>query len=208
MMLSSVRSPVILAYHGVGTTSEGHDPRRMLVRAEHLESHIRFLKRHGYTFARASDLIPLLRSSQPLRRTAVLTFDDGFVGWLTVALPLLTRLQVPATFYLCPGLWGRQHPDVQGAGGRLLDRQQARQLHLAGMELGSHSLTHRDLRLLEPGELTPELTRSKAELAELTGGACRTFAYPFGLFDQRVVEAVADAGYELAFTWKIGRAHV
>ena len=45
---------------------------------------------------------------------------------------------------------------------------------------------------------------SKAAVEELTGRPCRTFAYPYGLHDERVTRAVADAGYELAFTWLPG----
>ena len=55
--------------------------------------------------------------------------------------------------------------------GRLLDRAEARELSERGMELGSHAMTHRDLRKLDDRELQDELTRSKAEIEDLTGRA-------------------------------------
>jgi hypothetical protein len=38
----------------------------------------------------------------------------------------------------------------------------------------------------------------------VTGRPCRTLAYPFGLFDDRVERAARAAGYELAWGWLPG----
>jgi peptidoglycan/xylan/chitin deacetylase (PgdA/CDA1 family) len=72
------------------------------------------------------------------------------------------------------------------------------------MELGSHALSHPDLRLLDGRELAFELRESKAAVEQLTGRSCRTLSYPYGLYDERVTEAAAEAGYELAFVWLPG----
>ena len=72
------------------------------------------------------------------------------------------------------------------------------------MELGSHSLSHFDLRKLSDAELAAELSDSKQAVEAITGRPCRLFAYPYGLYDDRVVEAVGTAGYELAFAWLPG----
>jgi peptidoglycan/xylan/chitin deacetylase (PgdA/CDA1 family) len=196
-----LRPPVALAYHGVGSASDRVDPHRLVVSPSHLEAHLRFLLRRGYRFLTASEIDPARR---PAPRTALLTFDDGFAGWVTHVLPLLRRLGLRATFYPCPGWWGGSHPLVSGDEARLLGEDGARALHEAGMELGSHSLTHPDLRGLDDAELARELQGSKAAIEEVTGAACRTFAYPYGLYDERVVAAVAEAGYSLAFAWLPG----
>jgi peptidoglycan/xylan/chitin deacetylase (PgdA/CDA1 family) len=197
-----LRRPVVLVYHGVGDVSDAEDPGRLIVSPARLQAHIRLLQERGYHFCRARDLLAAGVDSAPAPGTAVLTFDDGWLDGLTVAAPLLRRLGVAATFYVCPGMWGGQHPDVRGRAGRLLDQEQARELHQLGMELGSHTMTHPDLRRLGDAELADELARSKAEIEALTGRPCRTLAYPFGLFDERVERAAADAGYELAFAWQ------
>jgi peptidoglycan/xylan/chitin deacetylase (PgdA/CDA1 family) len=193
--------PAVLVYHGVAAATDGEDPRRLLTSPEHLEAHLRFLQRRGYRFLTAEELIG---EGAPQPRTAVVTFDDGFASWLTGAVPVLARLGVPATFYVCPGLAGRPHPELAGAEGELLDEQGLGELSAAGMDLGSHSLTHPDLRTLDDEALARELRGSKAEVERITGRPCRTFAYPYGLYDARVVAAVADAGYELAFGWLPG----
>jgi peptidoglycan/xylan/chitin deacetylase (PgdA/CDA1 family) len=192
---------VALAYHGIDEVDDASDPKYLIHSAGQLESHVRLLRRLGYGFATAEEVAD---AGTPDRREALLTFDDGWLNWLTVALPVLERLDVRGTFYVCPGWWGGRHPDVAGDAGRLLEEADARALHLAGMELGSHSMSHPDLRTLDDGELTRELTESKSAVERITGRACRTFAYPYGTFDERVAEAVASAGYDLAFTWQPG----
>jgi peptidoglycan/xylan/chitin deacetylase (PgdA/CDA1 family) len=111
---------------------------------------------------------------------------------------------VRATFYVCPGLFGLAHPELTGPEAALLDEEGTRKLAAADMELGSHSLTHPDLRQLDKTALAFELIESKAAVERITGRPCRTFAYPYGLYDERVVQAAADAGYELAFGWLPG----
>jgi peptidoglycan/xylan/chitin deacetylase (PgdA/CDA1 family) len=93
---------------------------------------------------------------------------------------------------------------MPGEAGRLLDEDEARALIEAGMELGSHSVSHPDLRLLDGSELTVELQESKAAVEKITGRPCRTLAYPYGLHDERVEQAAGEAGYELAFSWLPG----
>jgi peptidoglycan/xylan/chitin deacetylase (PgdA/CDA1 family) len=194
------RRPVVLVYHGIGHARDGDDPRRLVTSPEHLLDHVRLLLGRGYRFLRAGELPP----EGPPERTAALTFDDGWRSWLTVGLPLLQSLGVRASFFVCPGLFGRQHPDVPGEAGALLDADEARALHDAGMELGSHTLSHPDLRTLDDAALERELAGSREAIEELTGEPCRTLAYPFGLYDERVVRAAGAAGYELAFGWLPG----
>jgi peptidoglycan/xylan/chitin deacetylase (PgdA/CDA1 family) len=192
---------VVLVYHGVDDVDDASDPQRLIVSPDHLESHVRLLQRRGYGFVTASELPA---EERPPDRTAALTFDDGWHNWLTVALPVLEQLGVRATFFICPGLWNRRQPDVAGEAGRLLDEDGARALHDAGMELGSHSLSHPDLRGLSDTALARELGESKAAVEALTGEPCTTLAYPYGLADERVERAAADAGYDLAFGWLQG----
>jgi len=50
-------------------------------------------------------LVEALRSPGPdLLHKAALTFDDGLANNIEVAYPVLRRLRLPATFFVCPGL--------------------------------------------------------------------------------------------------------
>jgi peptidoglycan/xylan/chitin deacetylase (PgdA/CDA1 family) len=189
----------VLAYHGVGEIANGDDPRRLIVSPRHLKAQVELLKRLRYRFVTAGEL-----ARGATGRLAALTFDDGWENNLTVALPLLRQLGVPATFFVCPGLFGAQHPDVRGPSGRLIDERGARRLAAGGMELGAHSMTHPDLRTLDDDELRYELTESRREVERLSHEPCLTLAYPFGFADDRETEAARRAGYRLAFGWLPG----
>ncbi len=204
MITSSLHPPVVLVYHAVDDVAAQADPSMLVTAPRHLEAHVRMLLLRGYRFFTAEELLDEFGGHRPPPQTAALTFDDGWADWLTVGVPLLQRLGVRATFYISPGRWGVHDDLVQGEAGRLLGSQEARALYDLGMELGSHSMSHPDLRKLADDALAGELSASKAAIEWITGRSCRTFAYPFGLFDERVEQAVADAGYELALTWQPG----
>ena len=203
-MIGPLQHPVVLVYHAVDDVPRRHDPRRLVTPPRQLERHIRMLRRLGYRFITAEELLVDGSGLPPPQRTAVLTLDDGWANWLTVALPLLRRHQVRATFYVCPGWFGTEYDLVGGGAGRLLDEDGVGALHEAGMELGAHSLSHPDLRKLDDFSLAEELSGSKAAVERITGRPCRTFAYPYGLYDERVERAAGAAGFELAFTWQPG----
>jgi len=195
--------PIVLAYHGVNNPP-ADDRLGLVMSPEHLESQIRMLQQLGYAFLTADELVDAGAGRVPERGTAVLTFDDGWRDALTVALPVLQRRGVRATFYVNPGLWGAQHHEIGGPAGRLLDEDDARALAATGMDLGCHSFTHPDLRGLSDAVLAAEVTKGRAGVEAVTGRACRTFAYPFGAHDPRVEAAVRDAGFDLAFAWLPG----
>src|SRR5260221_9350558 len=73
-------------------------------RARQLERVLRYLKRRFDVVPLASLADSLDSPTAPLRRKLVLTFDDGLRNNLEVAYPVLQRLGLPATFFVCPGL--------------------------------------------------------------------------------------------------------
>lgn len=78
---------------------------------------------------------------------------------------------------------------------------QVRELAVAGMDVESHTHNHRVLETLDPLALRDELVLSRAELQRQLGYSARALAYPVGRIPKAYVrQAVADAGYRIAFT--------
>ncbi len=201
--MQRVRRPrAALAYHGVGIVSEEQDPATLVVSPTNLAAQVDALISRGYRFLTASEAAA--EGGDPGPGTAVLTFDDGWESGLTEVVPLLAARGLRATFYVCPGWLGGQHPDVAGPAGRLADADAVRGLQAAGMEVGSHTMTHPDLRTLDDAELHEQIVTSRARLEELLQAPCPTFAYPFGLYDERVVAKVREAGHTIAWAWLPG----
>lgn len=77
----------------------------------------------------------------------------------------------------------------------------------AGIEFGSHAVTHPVLSMLDPADLDFELRASKASIEAVTGKPCQTIAYPVGgphAFNPGVQQAAQAAGYRLGVTYMSG----
>ena len=85
--------------------------------------------------------------------------------------------------------------------------EQVAEMSRAGIEFGSHAVTHPVLSMLDPKDLDFELRASKASIEAVTGNPCQTIAYPVGgpeAFNPRVQQAVQAAGYRLGLTYMSG----
>ena len=190
------RAVPILMYHVIADAPDGAAYGNLFVRPDDFAAQMHWLATHGYRAVTLHRVYEYWRHGLPLpARPVVLTFDDGTMGQHVHALPVLRALHWPGVLNL----------KVNALSSPLsLPDWRVRALLAAGWELDAHSLTHPDLRKLDKTALAFELIESKAAVERITGRPCRTFAYPYGLYDERVVQAVADAGYELAFGWLPG----
>jgi peptidoglycan/xylan/chitin deacetylase (PgdA/CDA1 family) len=129
-----------------------------------------------------------------------LTFDDGYADFVDFALPLLRGHGCGATVFVLPGrLDGQNDWDPLGPRKRLLGKRGILVAAAAqGIEIGSHGLTHVDLTKADDETLRAEVAASRALLSELIGAPVQGFCYPYGAIDQRVADAVRDAGYAYA----------
>ena len=89
---------LILIYHRV--TTPGLDPWELAVSPQHFAEQLEVLRR-----AYAPTHLRSLRAALGAPRVPVaLTFDDGFADNLLNALPILERLDTPATIFVVPGI--------------------------------------------------------------------------------------------------------
>lgn len=78
-----------------------------------------------------------------------------------------------------------------------------RALAASGMEIGSHTRSHRVLHTVPPGQLADELAGSRADIEAAIGRAPRAISYPVGRSIRRMpalVRAVREAGYRVGFS--------
>lgn len=87
-----------------------------------------------------------------------------------------------------------------------LDWAQVREMSRAGIEFGSHSVSHPILARLEDDALDRELSESRRTIEEQTGTGCQVIAYPVGsgAFDERIVAATRRSGYKLGVSYASG----
>lgn len=81
---------------------------------------------------------------------------------------------------------------------------QLRKLSEDGVEIGAHSVTHPNMRLLSDAEIAVEVAESRRVLQEILDKPITGFAYPSGFYDDRVVEAVKNAQFDYALSTEPG----
>jgi peptidoglycan/xylan/chitin deacetylase (PgdA/CDA1 family) len=83
-----------------------------------------------------------------------------------------------------------------------------RSLSADGVTIGGHTRSHAALTRVSPAQLADEVRCCRKELREQIGADIFAFAYPYGFYDGSSVQAVQDAGFEMAFTCDEGHSRL
>jgi len=138
-------------------------------------------------------------SVRPLDHDSVaLTFDDGYECMYRHAFPILGSMGITAAVFLVTGFMGRTNSwDIRLAGNatRHLSWAQVREMGDAGLEIGSHTVAHSDLTRIKPKDAFYEIDASKKAIEDRIGRPVRFFAFPFGRYNDRILDFCRSAGY-------------
>jgi peptidoglycan/xylan/chitin deacetylase (PgdA/CDA1 family) len=266
----------VLTYHRVGPRGAAGELDDGVLDAtpEQFDEQLALAKEH-FEPVGIDDVVAWLRGAPLPKNPLLVTFDDGYLDCLTVALPILKKHGIAATFFLATDYiserrlfwWDRialllkrsrrevlelKIPDVErlplGAARSETERhllqivKKRRSLDLdaflddvaraadvqiapeeeralvdrylmtwdhvgemarAGMDIGSHTRSHRILQTLDEGALDDELEGSRRDIEERTGRAVASIAYPVGypVADYpRIIRALSRSGYEVGFS--------
>lgn len=88
----------ILRYHSVSASGDYRSPT-IAVSPDSFESQMSFLARHYNVFP-LDELLTRIEQNDLPRNSVAITFDDGYLDNATVALPILARYGLPATFFV------------------------------------------------------------------------------------------------------------
>jgi peptidoglycan/xylan/chitin deacetylase (PgdA/CDA1 family) len=141
------------------------------------------------------------------RKPVVITFDDGYVNFLTNALPVLKSYRFVATVFLVANQlggineWDTKEGDVAEP---LMDVSQILRAKEAGIEFGSHTLDHADLQAVSHEEAWRQIDGSKKKLEQLLACEVEAFCYPYGRKTPDVCDMVKQAGYRVACSTEKG----
>jgi peptidoglycan/xylan/chitin deacetylase (PgdA/CDA1 family) len=138
------------------------------------------------------------------------SFDDGYEDFYTKAFPLLRACGGAATVFVVAGCLGKKRGSFGGTS--CLTTSELRELDKNGIEIGSHTLTHPDLRSLSFNKLEDEVRDSKAIIEDALGHSIVSFAYPYAFpeqdksFTAGLRSLLKKHGYEYGVCTSIGRA--
>jgi peptidoglycan/xylan/chitin deacetylase (PgdA/CDA1 family) len=184
----------ILMFHSVAPSGDA-----LTETPQQLDAQLDYLAKAGFVTVSLREVIDAQQGPGSLpAHPIVLTFDDGFEDAYQAALPLLKKRGQKATFFIVSGFTGADaaHRVHEPATHRpYLIWSEVRALHEAGMEIGSHTVSHAKLTGMKLPALRHELRQSKHVLEQGLGVPIDFFAYPYTSQHSSIRTEVHNAGY-------------
>lgn len=209
-----IKKATILVYHNI--TSEINKSKMQLdsVKIDEFERQMLFLRENDFNVITLKKLLKVLINGEKIKKkTIVITFDDGYKTHFLRAFPILQKYNIPATVFLAVNYIGKDvvlpwidsFDDLDKVEDlRPLDWEEVRKLYHAGIEIGSHTFSHKFLPKMDKEAIQNELIISAATIREVLGKSPTSFALPFSFpikhrswphFKSTLMSALHKAGY-------------
>lgn len=165
----------ILMYHDVSV----ENGKNLTISVKNLEKQFKYLSEKNY---KSFHLEEMLQSSQlPEGKNIVITFDDAYVSQMQLALPLLKKYNLKATFFVPLDFLG--NTDTWNTSSlEIMDLKQLKSLDPNIVELGFHSFYHNKYTELSNAEIEADTRRCIAFVSENELRFSPVLAYPYGKF--------------------------
>lgn len=212
----------ILFYHRIAPMVPGLPEPGLNVTPDRFRLQIEGLLERGFRFVPLRLLIAWMTEGRPIPpKTAVVTFDDAFAGVSRWALPVLRRLDVPATVFVVTtyagrtvpmhfDMWGlAHHHEAPADTWRSMTWDECRAAEQSGfVEIGCHTHAHENFTG-QPDAFRRDLRTAQELFAEQLGGPRPLFAIPYGdpglgQFDSDLLRIAREEGLECALTTQLG----
>ncbi len=130
-------------------------------------------------------------------------WDDGVTSDILL-VDILRKYDAQATFNLNAGL----HQSIRSNGWKYKNTEVVRLSQneivdvYEGFTIANHSLTHPHLETLPLDEVRVEVEENRKRLQDLFGQSIDGFAYPFGTYNNSIVDIIEQQGHKYARTIK------
>jgi len=206
-----VRVPILM-YHSISHNLFGmsHPYYHINTLPSVFSEQMRCLRNAGYRTVGLAEAWAALDTGEDLSKVVVLTFGDGYRDFYTDAMDVLTQCGFSATVFLVTSRIRQTSLRVVGAD--YLTWQEVKQLQRAGIRFGSHTVTHPDLRSMNPDQIEYELGHSKEVIEQNLGVAVDSFSYPFAFpeedknFARFLEDILQNIGFDYGVSTILGRA--
>jgi len=180
----------ILMYHHIGNPIGHWSDYQFYVSLPAFDAQMAYLADDGFTPVSLEQVLAALQGYAPLpARPVAITFDDGNQDNFDLALPVLEKYHLTATFLIVTG-WV-DHPGH-------LTWDEIATMQQAGMHFGAHTISHPYLPFLSESLADTEISGSKAALEAHLGRPVTVFAFPYGHAAPLTTRLVQAAGFGLA----------
>jgi peptidoglycan/xylan/chitin deacetylase (PgdA/CDA1 family) len=174
------------------------------------ERQMKFLRKNGYHSVSLSEAWTIITDGSNGVKPVVITFDDGYLDFRSRAMPVLLKYGLRATVFVVTD-FVRQSGIAHHAK-RYMTWLDLREIHSAGMDIGSHTLSHPELHGMVWAQVERELRTSREIIEQQVQSPVSSFAYPHAFpehdrgFVTMLRDCLEDSGYENGVCTMIGTA--
>lgn len=189
----------VLMYHMIG-----NEPGNAAIMTEaNLRIQMNYLRDHGYHPITMQELYDYVTKGAPLPEKPVcITFDDGYLDSYTIVYPLMKEYGFPWTLFLITDDVGKPY-------NRMTWDQLREMANSHTVTIANHTLSHPKLHnLATRAEKEKEIVEANKALKYQLGVDNVWLAYPYGDYDDEIIDICKKAGIKMAVTTDAGRVHV
>ncbi len=189
----------VLMYHMIGDIKDN----AAVMTEANLRTQMNYLRDHGYHPITMQELYDYVSKGAPLPEKPVcITFDDGYADSYSIVYPLMKEYGFPWTLFLITD-------DVGKPNNRMTWDQLKEMADSHTVTISNHTLSHPKLHnLATKEEKAKEIVEANKALKYHLGIDNTWLAYPYGDYDDEVIEICKQAGIKMAVTTDSGRVHV
>jgi len=177
----------ILLYHRFD------DPRAkvgsMNIKSNELRAHFSYLKQNGYRVVKLSEVVDAIKNGKPIQdKTVVINIDDAYKTFYESGLKVFKEFGYPFTLFVYVDAVDHHYKDY-------MSWNEVRDAGKYG-EIALHSFMHPNLVSLKIEEVKADTLAAFEHFTKEMGYKPRYYAYPFGLYNQAVKDAIAAFGFD------------
>jgi peptidoglycan/xylan/chitin deacetylase (PgdA/CDA1 family) len=183
----------ILCYHQIRdwAASDSKGARDYIIPVQPFKDQMQMLADSGYHSILPDQLMAYLTKGTPLpSKPVMITFDDTDDDQFVIAKPELDKHKFKGVFFLMTVSIGRP---------KYMTKEQIKQLADEGHQIAAHTWDHHMVTKYDTADYTLQLKKPKATIEAIIGKKVDYFAYPFGLWNDKILQPLKDAGYTAAF---------
>lgn len=194
----------ILAFHKIGKPAPDGWNSWFYIGEDIFADYLMYLRENEWKVIDIHMFLKGLRDPDILpRRSALLTFDDGYRSVREYALPVLRQFGYPGIVFVPTDYIARYNTFDDGIEPKeaICDWDDMQELLQHGIAIQSHGASHRRFSELSDRDQRDELMRSKAVLENNLGFPVEVMAFPYGdagMYQGKTAKCLKETGYRAA----------
>lgn len=199
LLLLGLAAPAVLADAHVLVYHRFDEPKHQSthISTQKLREHFEYFKKNGYEVVPASRLVAAINGAEPVgERWVVLAVDDGYRSFYEKALPIFREYGYSFVLFVYAKASVEQYGDY-------MSFEQIKDASKYG-EIGLHAYAHPHLLRLDNKAVRDDFAKGYEIFKSQLGYAPKYYAYPYGEYDERILNIAKEFKFEAIFNQNTG----